>query len=256
MTTELAGQVVLVVGGTRGIGAAIARDFASAGSEIVIAGRDMEAGEAAAAEIVGAGGRAAALRCDVTSESDCVALLSVIAERFGRLDTLFANQGVAGPVKGLTDWPESDVTRCLDVNLVGCLHLARAAEDLLAADGGGRFIVTGSASGSQNIPGLGMYGISKAAVSHLVRQLAVEWRQKSIAVNELVPGPVRTALTGFPDESPTAEGAEPNFFEEFSKQNGEWLKNPEEVVPLARLLATLPTNGTSGQALNLAGRVI
>ncbi len=100
-----------------------------------------------------------------------------------------------------------------------------------------------------------MYGISKAAVSHLVRQLAVEWRSRPIAVNELIPGPVRTAMTGFNEAATSDPGAEPNPMEQFAAAAQEWLKEPDDVAPLARLLCSFPTNGPTGQIFSLAGRV-
>jgi 3-oxoacyl-[acyl-carrier protein] reductase len=103
--------------------------------------------------------------------------------------------------------------------------------------------------------GLGMYGISKAAVSHLVRQLAVEWRSRPIAVNELIPGPVRTAMTGYDNTTAAEPGATPNPMEHFAEAAQEWLKDPDDVAPLARLLCGFPTNGPTGQIFSLAGRV-
>lgn len=253
--TDIADQVVVVVGGTRGIGAAIATDLGAAGARIVLAGRDVEGGATVAETISADGGRASVVGCDVTNAEDCDALFRVVADHHGRVDTVFANQGVAGPSQRLTQWSDDEVNKSLAVNLVGCLHIARSAEELLGADGGGRMIVTGSGSGHQNMVGLGMYGISKAAVSHLVRQLAVEWRTRPIAVNELIPGPVRTAMTGFDNRAALGPQAEPNPMEQFASAAREWLKEPDDVTPLARLLCSFPTNGPTGQIFSLAGRV-
>jgi len=253
--TEVRDQVIVVVGGTRGIGAAIATDLGAAGARIVLAGRDVEGGAAVAEAISADGGRASVVGCDVTNAEDCDALFRVVADHHGRVDTVFANQGVAGPPLRLTHWSDDAVNQSLAVNLVGCLHIARSAEQLLGADGGGRLIVTGSGSGHQNMVGLGMYGISKAAVSHLVRQLAVEWRSRPIAVNELIPGPVRTAMTGFDNSATVDPGAAPNPMEQFAEAAQEWLKEPDDVTPLARLLCSFPTNGPSGQIFSLAGRL-
>ncbi len=253
MTEAIENQVIAVVGGTKGIGEAIVTDLAEAGARVVVAGRDQAASARIAADIGEHGGEAVAIACDVTSTGDCERLIEEVAERFGQLDTLFANQGVAGPLQPLTDWSETAVSACLEVNLIGCLRLAKASRELLAADGGGRFIVTGSGSGHENISGLGMYGISKAAVSHLVRQLSIEWRSQRIAVNELIPGPVRTEMTGY-----NAQGTDDtsiNPMEGIAESMGEWLKHPADVAPLARFLAGLPTNGPSGQIFSLSGRV-
>lgn len=139
------------------------------------------------------------------------------------------------------------------MNLLGCINVARAAHPLLAAGGGGRLIITGSGTGQANNRGTGMYGISKAAVSHLVRQLALEWRRDSISVNELIPGPVRTEMTGF---APGADPAHQEGSERFAEKSREWLKDPQDVTPLAHLLATFPPTGPSGQLFCLNGRLL
>ncbi len=137
MTADLADQVTAVVGGTKGIGAAIAVDLGAAGATVFVVGRDLDA----AAEVVGAIGAAAgsahSVACDVTVPGDCERLVETVAETSGRLDTLFANQGVARPSRRLVEWSPTDVAISLDVNLVGCLSLARAAHPLLTSDGGG-----------------------------------------------------------------------------------------------------------------------
>ena len=253
MTGDLSDQVVVVVGGTRGIGAAIATDLAAAGATVFVAGRDLDAARGVVGAIETAGGTAHGVACDVTDADDCRRMIDTVAETSGRLDTMFANQGVARRSRNLVEWSPADVAICLDVNLVGCVTLARAAHRLLAADGGGRFIVTGSGSGHRNVAGLGMYGISKAAVSHLVRQLAIEWRRDDIAVNELIPGPVRTAMTGFRGDGDGDRADNP--MQVFADRMGEWLKEPADVAPLARFLAGLPTHGPTGQVFSLAGRV-
>lgn len=257
MNPNEADQVIVVVGGTRGIGAAIAADLATTGAHLVLAGRDVKGGAAVVERIADSGGNASVVACDVTSTESCDALFAEVAKAHGRLDTVFANQGVAGPSKRLTGWTTESIEQSLAVNLVGCVNIARSAEATLGADGGGRFIITGSGSGHENLIGMGMYGIAKCAVSHLVRQLAVEWRSRPIAVNELIPGPVRTEMTGFADSDPEAgAGAdETAAFEEFAKRAKEWLKDPEDVAPLARLLAGFPTDGPTGQTFSLTGRV-
>jgi 3-oxoacyl-[acyl-carrier protein] reductase len=99
--------------------------------------------------------------------------------------------------------------------------------------------------------GNGMYGISKAAVSHLVRQFALEWRRSNIAVNEILPGPVKTPMAGFttPDANPSSQ------FLDYIEKMGDWLKDPSDVVPIARFIATMPVNGPTGQSYNLGGRL-
>lgn len=133
MTASTADHVIVVVGGTRGIGAAIASDLATTGATLVLAGRDLAEGAARVAVISEAGGTASMIGCDVTSVADCDALFAQVAEQHGRLDTVFANQGVAGPSKRLTSWPVDAIEQSLAVNLVGCINIARSAEAALGA---------------------------------------------------------------------------------------------------------------------------
>ena len=216
----------------------------------MIARRDVDAGERLASAIELGGGSAIAVRCDVTADASCRSLASAVADRFGRVDTVFANQGVGGERTTLTAWSDEAIDACLDVNLLGCVRLARAFEAGLAADGGGRFVVTGSKTGHEAGAGVGMYAISKAAVAQMVRQLAVEWRSHPIAVNELIPGPVRTEMTGYRAD----RGDQEPPIEHFARSRGEWLKDPDDVAPLARFLAGLPPDGPTGQVFSLAGR--
>jgi 3-oxoacyl-[acyl-carrier protein] reductase len=214
--TNIAEQVLVVTGGTSGIGEAFARSFGAEGASVVIAGRNGEKAQRIASDIVKAGGKAIGVTCDVTQQSDCDALIAATLAEYGRLDTVFANHGAAGEIGPLVRWSDEDVQQTVNVNLLGTLYLARAAHGALK-DGGGRFIVTGSAAGRQNMLGNGMYGISKAAVSHLVRQFALEWR--------------------------------------YIEKMGDWLKDPSDVVPIARFIATMPVNGPTGQSYNLGGRL-
>jgi 3-oxoacyl-[acyl-carrier protein] reductase len=247
---EISQQVVVITGATSGIGEAMARAFGADGASVVLAGRNGAKAQQIAAEIEAGGGAAFGMSCDVTRQSQCDALIDAAVSAYGRLDTVFANHGAAGAIGPLAQWSDDDVEQTLNVNLLGCLYLARASHAALQ-DGGGRFIVTGSASGRQNMLGNGMYGISKAAVSHMVRQLALEWRRDKIAVNELLPGPVRTPMSGFtsPDSTPSSQ------FLTYIEKMGDWLKDPSDVVPLARFIATMPVDGPSGQSYNLGGRL-
>ena len=108
----------------------------------------------------------------------------------------------------------------------------------------------GSGAGRANAGGLGPYSAAKAGVTALVRVLATELRGDNIAVNELIPGPVRTpALDIF-------SGAGEEERAQRIRAIGEWLKEPDDVARLALYLATLPTDGTTGQVFSLAGRVL
>ena len=238
----LAGRIALVTGAGRGIGRGIARGYAAAGAHVVLAARTESDLVAVAAEIVDAGGTATAVPTDVTCESDVDALFRVI-EDVGGLDVVVLNAGglpARGPVA------DSDVAAwraTLDLNFFGSYLCARAAIPLLRARGGGKIIVVGSGIGHRGTPAFAAYACAKAAQWMLTRVLAQELQGEAISVNELIPGPVATSMGD--GELATIDSA---------PFRGEWAKAPDDVVPLALLLATLPNDGPSAQSFSLMRR--
>jgi 3-oxoacyl-[acyl-carrier protein] reductase len=138
---------------------------------------------------------------------------------------------------------DGDFAAVVGVNLLSVHSLARAAEPHLA-ERGGKLLVMGSGASRQPMPGGAAYSVSKAGVSMLVRCLAVEWRPLRIAVNEIIPGPVRTDIGVGVIDAPNLPPA----------IRLEWFKQPDDVVPLALFLAGLPDDGPSGQVFSLLGR--
>ncbi|MGG5820391.1 SDR family NAD(P)-dependent oxidoreductase [Falsiroseomonas sp. HW251] len=241
--TTLAGKVAVVTGAGRGIGAAIAKALAAAGATVACASRSVAEVEATAQRVRDAGGRAIARRCDVGDASDVAALYEAVAAQEGGFDLLFANAGVSLDQRPVGASDPAAFEETFRVNLFGVYHCARLAIPHMRARGGGRMVVTGSGMGHSSLHGHAAYSASKAGVWMLVRILADELRADGITVNELVPGPVRTAMTGVPQR----EGSVVN-------NPIEWLKQPEDVVPLAMFLATHPGPGPTGQSFSLMRR--
>jgi 3-oxoacyl-[acyl-carrier protein] reductase len=241
--TTLSGRVAVVTGAGRGIGAAIAEALATAGATVACAARSLPEVEATAARIRAAGGRAVALRCDVADPDAVATLYEAAVAEAGGLDLLFANAGVSLDQRPVETSDPAAFEETFRANLFGAYHCARLAIPHMRARGGGRMVFTGSGMGHSSLHGHAAYSCSKAGLWMLVRILADELRTDGITVNELVPGPVRTAMTGVPQR----EGSVVN-------NPVEWLKRPEDVVPLAMFLATHPAPGPTGQSFSLMRR--
>jgi 3-oxoacyl-[acyl-carrier protein] reductase len=242
---DLDGRVAVITGAGRGIGRGIATAFGRAGATVVLAARTVEELDDAAAAIESEGGRALAVPTDVTHPTQVEALFARVSDELGGTDLLVANAGGTfggGPIE-TSDLDQWRATFALNVD--GVLLCARAAIPQLRARGGGKIIVMGSGAGRRAGPGWGSYASAKAAVAMLVRVLAQELRADHIAVNEIVPGPVRTVLI---ENLPTTVAGT------IAGVATEWFKTPEAVADLALYLARLPNDGATGQTFSLLGR--
>jgi 3-oxoacyl-[acyl-carrier protein] reductase len=243
-TTEqqLSGKVAIVTGAGRGIGKAIAQAYARAGAAVCCAARtEAELGQTVR-EIVAAGGQGLAVPTDVTQRAAVQQMVQVTVETFGGLDILVINAGVRGDRRPVEDSDPEDWRTTLDVNLLGAYYCAQAAIPALKQRGAGKIITVGSGLGHHGMVGMSAYASSKAGLWMLTRVLAQELAPSNISVNELIPGPVDTSTAG-------AQAApRQRMFE------GEWVKTPEEVVPLALFLATQPPVGPTAQSFSLMRR--
>jgi NAD(P)-dependent dehydrogenase (short-subunit alcohol dehydrogenase family) len=189
---RLVGRTCLVTGGTRGIGAAVARVFASEGAAVVLIGRDDEAGQGVAAEISATGANARYLRCDVRHEREVRSVVEAAAGPSGRLDVLVnaAGSTTSAPVEVATlgDWEAVFASNVSSTFLV-CKH----AIPYLRASGRGSIVNLGSTYAFVGVPGSSAYAATKAAVVSLTRTLALELAGQ-IRVNALCPGATRTPL--------------------------------------------------------------
>jgi len=242
---DLDGSVAVITGAGRGIGRGIATAYARAGATVVLAARTVPELDEVAAEIESEGGRALAVPTDITHPAQVDALFTRVADELGGADLLVANAGGTfggGPIE-TSDLEAWQATFALNVD--GVFLCAQAAIPQLRARGGGKIIVMGSGAGRRAGPGWGSYASAKAAVAMLVRVLAQELRADHIAVNEIVPGPVRTVLI---ENLPTTVTGT------IAGVATEWFKTPDAVADLALYLARLPNDGASGQTFSLLGR--
>ena len=183
MFTPLTGRVVLVTGGTKGIGKGIARVFAGAGANVVVVGRGAEAGEAAAEEL-----GATFIQADVGVAADCERM----AAEAGAIDVLCANAGVFPDAK-LEDMTEADIDAIFATNVKGTMLSVKACMPELERSGHGRVILTSSITGPiTGYPGWSHYGATKAAQLGFLRTAAIELAPMGFTINAVMPGNIET----------------------------------------------------------------
>lgn len=189
------GRVVLVTGGSSGIGAHAARRLATAGARVAIGARRADRLAAMAAEITAAGGACMTVDLDVQEEASVIAACDAVEARFGGIDTVVAAAGISRPGAAIRqDIAAFDET--IRVNLRGAFLTARETAGRMIArqQADGRILLVASVGAHNVLPGVAAYCASKAGVAMLGRSLALEWARHGIAVNTLCPGYVRTEM--------------------------------------------------------------
>lgn len=189
---DLSGKVAVITGATRGIGRAIAETMGRAGARVVISSNEPDACEAVAAELRDTGIDALGIACDVASKTQLEGLVAQTLARHERIDILVCNAGVAphmGPIASASD---ADWDLTMTVNLRSQLWLTSLVIPGMAQRRDGVVILTASLSSVRGNKAVGLYGLSKAGVAQLARNLAVEWGPHNVRVNAISPGVIRT----------------------------------------------------------------
>jgi NADP-dependent 3-hydroxy acid dehydrogenase YdfG len=200
MAERLDGTVALVTGASSGIGAAAGRDLARHGAAVALVARRKDRLEQLAAEIVGEGGRALALGCDVTDQSQAIGAVERTVAEWGRLDTVVNNAGVMllGPI---VDAPTQEWDRMVALNLQGLLYVTHAALPhlLAAAESGSRKVAdlvnVSSVAGRRATANSGVYNLTKFGVNAFTESLRQEVTGRNVRVSVVEPGAVATELT-------------------------------------------------------------
>jgi NAD(P)-dependent dehydrogenase (short-subunit alcohol dehydrogenase family) len=190
---DLSGRLAVVVGGTSGIGRAIALGLADAGADVVVTGRRETMVEEAAAEIEARGRRTLRIAADVADTAGLERVREACLGAFGKVDTMVYAAGTTKRVPTL-QMDEADWQRILDTNLTGMLRACQVFGRAMVARGSGRIIAIASLTSFVGMHEVAAYVASKAAVAGLTKALAIEWAPHGVLVNAIAPGVFRTAL--------------------------------------------------------------
>ena len=243
-TQTLDGKVAVITGAGRGIGKAIALAYSQAGAKVGCLARTAREIEATVQEIEEKEGQAIAIQTDVTDHLMVQNAIEKVFNTYKKMDIMVINAGVSLDENSVEKSDPENWKAVLNINLVGAYNCAQAVIPHFKENGEGKIITVGSGLGRCGEAGNSAYCCSKAGLWMLTRLLGEELLPYNISVNELIPGPVNTFQ--FRDR-PQQDG-------DVVFSNTEWIKQPEDVIPLALFLATQPTIGPTAQSFSLMRR--
>lgn len=198
----LFGQVAVITGAGRGIGAAIARKLAGMGATAILCGRTKSSLDATSQAIINAGGKAEVIPCDVTTLHQVEYAAARVDSTFGRVDILVNNAGVAGFNDLLHDLSPDEWDRILNTNLRGVYYMIRAFAPLMIRAYSGHIINISSLSGKNALPKGAAYAASKWGLNGLTYSVAEELRGHNVRVSVICPGSVETELSPHEGKDP------------------------------------------------------
>jgi NAD(P)-dependent dehydrogenase (short-subunit alcohol dehydrogenase family) len=247
MQNSYTDKIVLVTGGTSGIGKTTAIAFADAGAKVVLTGRREKEGAEVVAEIKKTGGTAAYIRTDVAKEADVLKAVDFVLSTHGRLDVAFNNAGVeiAGPLDQVT---EEHYRRTFDINVWGVLNAMKHEIGAMLKTGGGAIINVSSIAGHIGMPQASIYVATKHAVEGLTKAVAIEFAKLGIRVNAVAPGAIDTEMV---DRFVGKEGDARNWL--ISQHPVGRLGTAKEIAAAVLYLASDAAKFTTGTILPVDG---
>jgi 3-oxoacyl-[acyl-carrier protein] reductase len=240
----------LITGGGNGIGRAVAHRFARAGMTIVIADYDHAAAEQVRGEVAESGAKADALAVDVTVAREVMALVSDVAQRFGRIDILTNIAGGSFYTKRIEDFTWTEFKRVIDTNLKGTFLMCREVARLMQKRGAGRIINTASNYGVTGSALRAPYSAAKAGIVGFTKSLALELAPDGIRVNTVAPGPTDTPRVM---EKETPEARRQRWYSAIPLGR---TAQPEDLAELYYFLTTPESAAITGQLFHCNGGLI
>jgi NAD(P)-dependent dehydrogenase (short-subunit alcohol dehydrogenase family) len=251
---RLKDKVSIITGAASGIGKATALVFAGEGAKVMCADVNVEGAEAVARQIVDTGGEAASIRVDVSKEAEVQEMIAQTVARWGRLDILYNNAGI-GYGMPVTQVPESEWDRLIDINLKGVFLGCKHAIPEMLKNGGGAIVNTASDAGLVGTAMLSPYCASKGGVVPFTKSIAVEWGAMGIRVNCVCPGVIRTPiLDPFLQQAQAMGTAQEEIWERMARAHPVGrVGEPEEVGRAVAFLASDEASFITGVALPVDG---
>lgn len=246
MQGTLEGKVVVVTGGSRGVGLDLARNFLERGAKVVICGRK-EANLDAARTSLGSSERLLAVPAHVAREQDVENLFETAIHHFGGLDILINNVGMNLLTASVADTDLAVWNKIIEGNLTGAFLCARKAARLMRGQKRGKIVNISSLAGTRAVPGMGIYGIAKAGIEMMTRVLASELASFNIQVNAVAPGMVRTDFS-------KPFWSTPALCDQIVKAIPEGrIAETSDLVPLVLFLASVQADYITGQTIAVDG---
>jgi len=243
---KLAGKVALVTGAAQGIGKAVALLLARNGADIAVSDINLEKAAETAKEIEAMGRKAMAIKVDVANSGDVERMVQTILERFGQIDVLVNNAGIARD-KLILRMTEEDWDAVLDINLKGTFNCTKAVVRHMSRQRSGKIVNIASVVGEMGNAGQANYSASKAGVIGFTKTIAREFAQRGINVNAIAPGYIQTPMT---------EALPEKAKEELKNMIPlERLGQPEDVAEAVLFLVSDASDYITGQVLNVNGGI-
>ncbi len=239
-------KVVIVTGGGRGLGQAIALGFARAGAAVVVASRKLDNCESVAEEIRTNGGRALATACHMGHPDEIDALMDATLAEFGRVDVVVNNAATNPAARPLTDCTPELFDKVFAINVRGPMQLASKAATWMSGNGGGSVINIISVGAFMPGPYIGLYCSSKAALHAMTRVMAKEWAASGVRVNAVAPGPVMTDMVRAVDNEAFIQAM-------IDSTEQKRIAEPAEIVPSVLLLASEAGSYMTGCTVTVDG---